>query len=895
MLSYCNTPQCKICRLQVLDTDTEFHSNLAVKQYNLVGDGSCKSKNCIYLITCKHIECHMKYVGFTTTPLNKRLAGHRANIVNGTEGCLMFKHFTKIHNITDMVIKPIEFNDVEFLRSKEKFWMQEINSIFPYGLNDRIEINGIMDAYDYVTRSSYDAPIYTLFNFVKNNRTKKGSGGHNGRDTFQATNFVDNIINNTGVSIAKECRRQIMLLKNHDIYELITTIVKLRLSHNGTFKYNENLLFLIEDLCFYKLHKGTHNVNKYKTFLTIFYSNKLIDYINVGKLFRSSESFNSFPASSDLLKNTGISYKYSPTIRNTFTNYKETVNSVNKNSICVCHLYPQFIDAYHGHVITGDINIIGNPNLIYILGKGLNFREIPGCNIIKAYSSVHSALDVFINSICESTKLLRTNFSAWKRILLNNVDRILRGAPKMHANPVLNDPLNIRDLKDIQDNFVVVPIDKASNNVSFICKKYYKQVLNEEILNSGNFIPSNNTENNIISDYSGLLALYNVKETFSNALPFLYWIPKFHKQPIAARFITSGRFTTPNTLSKVIGVGLNNLLKLQSTISRHHFKYNNINDFYIIEDKKKVVQFINKSNNLTKDNLNIKTFDFKTLYTNIPQSKLKLNISKFVVNVFQTKKKKYISISKYRATLTERKNKSGINFSRQEFIKCINYLIDNCFIKYGNQIFQQIIGIPMGSNCASHLANIFLFIYESSFVKKLVEENHIDDIHKLGTAFRYQDDLILFEEDPNSVYSIVNNYPREMVIKNTNVENNVVNYLDLTISIIDNRYHYKSYDKRKDFNFPIIRYPNLSGNVPLNPSIGVFTSQLYRFCSINLTVENFKKDLIQLINTLCSQGYNINTLKMKFIQFGKNKVMHWAHLGTNITSLNFINSIFNNL
>ena len=174
-------------------------------------------------------------------------------------------------------------------------------------------------------------------------------------------------------------------------------------------------------------------------------------------------------------------------------------------------------------------------------------------------------------------------------------------------------------------------------------------------------------------------------------------------------------------------MGLGNLLKLQSMISKNQYKYNKINYFYIIDDKKKVVQFINKSNILINDNthndLNIKTYDFKTLYINIQHNKLKVNICKFVVNIFHAKKN-YIAISKHRVTLTDHKNKSGINFSRQEYIKCINYLIDNNFIKYDNQIFQQTIGIPMGSNYASHLANIFLFIYESAFVKKLFEEDN---------------------------------------------------------------------------------------------------------------------------------------------------------------------------
>ena len=91
----------------MLDEDPDFYSNLAAKKYSFNGHGWRKSCNCIYLISCKHVGCQMKYIGFTTTPLNKRLSGHRANIVNGTEGIVMLQHFTRVHSVTNMKIKPI--------------------------------------------------------------------------------------------------------------------------------------------------------------------------------------------------------------------------------------------------------------------------------------------------------------------------------------------------------------------------------------------------------------------------------------------------------------------------------------------------------------------------------------------------------------------------------------------------------------------------------------------------------------------------------------------------------------------------------------------------------------------------------------------------------------------
>ena len=63
------------------------------------------------------------------------------------------------------------------------------------------------DACNYVTINSYDAPIHTLFKFIKNNRTKKGCG-RNAIGTFGTTSFVDNILHNTGPSISKECCRK---------------------------------------------------------------------------------------------------------------------------------------------------------------------------------------------------------------------------------------------------------------------------------------------------------------------------------------------------------------------------------------------------------------------------------------------------------------------------------------------------------------------------------------------------------------------------------------------------------------------------------------------------------------------------------------------------------------
>ena len=60
-------------------------------------------------------------------------------------------------------------------------------------------------------------------------------------------------------------------------------------------------------------------------------------------------------------------------------------------------------------------------------------------------------------------------------------------------------------------------------------------------------------------------------------------------------------------------------------------------------------------------------------------------------------------------------------YSDADVIKMLEYLIDNIFVEFGGRIFQQTIGIPMGTNCAPLLADLFLYSYEAEFVQSLLQ------------------------------------------------------------------------------------------------------------------------------------------------------------------------------
>jgi hypothetical protein len=60
------------------------------------------------------------------------------------------------------------------------------------------------------------------------------------------------------------------------------------------------------------------------------------------------------------------------------------------------------------------------------------------------------------------------------------------------------------------------------------------------------------------------------------------------------------------------------------------------------------------------------------------------------------------------------------------------FLVDNMYVVFGDQVFQQSVGIPVGINCASLLADLFFYSDEAYFFQKLLGDNK----QKLAVSFK---------------------------------------------------------------------------------------------------------------------------------------------------------------
>ena len=149
---------------------------------------------------------------------------------------------------------------------------------------------------------------------------------------------------------------------------------------------------------------------------------------------------------------------------------------------------------------------------------------------------------------------------------------------------------------------------------------------------------------------------------------------------------------------------------------------------------------------------------------------------------------------------------------------------------------DKFVGIPMGTNCAPLVADLFLFCYERNLMTTLSVDNQADIIKTFNSTSRYLDDLLNI--DNPYFEGIVNQiYPPELQLNKANTSDTEVPFLHLYIS-----YGFifsKIYDKRDEFDFDIVNFPFLDGEVPRRPSYGVYISQLIRFARVCSHVGDF--------------------------------------------------------
>ena len=111
----------------------------------------------------------------------------------------------------------------------------------------------------------------------------------------------------------------------------------------------------------------------------------------------------------------------------------------------------------------------------------------------------------------------------------------LSGSMNIRSTSIFKDPNVAKHLSFLHDKYVIVPVDKASNNIVFVCKSHYNDCLIRELginysLWNLKYTPTTITKEEILDSHRSVICSFGISIKDEELdIPSLYWIPKLHK------------------------------------------------------------------------------------------------------------------------------------------------------------------------------------------------------------------------------------------------------------------------------------------------------------------------------------------------------------------------------
>ena len=172
----------------------------------------------------------------------------------------------------------------------------------------------------------------------------------------------------------------------------------------------------------------------------------------------------------------------------------------------------------------------------------------------------------------------------------------------------------------------------------------------------------------------------------------------------------------------------------------------------------------------------------------------------------------------------------------------------------------------MGTDCAPLVADLFLFCYERDFMTFLSDVKQAEIIEAFKSTSRYLDDLLNID-NPYFEGMVNRVCPPGLRLGGANTSGTEAPFLDLHLSISNGFVSSRVCDKRDDFDFDVVGFPFLNGDVPRSASYGVYISRLIRFARVSSHVVDFNARNKSLTAKLLQQGYRYHKLRKTFSKF----------------------------
>ena len=256
------------------------------------------------------------------------------------------------------------------------------------------------------------------------------------------------------------------------------------------------------------------------------------------------------------------------------------------------------------------------------------------------------------------------------------------------------------------------------------------------------------------------------------------------------------------------------------------------------------------------------TYDFSTLYTTLPHYLIKDKLIDLINRTFIRENTQYLACNEECAFFTSDVYNNHKLWSCQKVCDALVYLLDNILLDLELNFIGKLLVFRWELIVLLFLQICFFFV----FMKSLSRENQADIIRTFNSTSRYLDGLlnidnIYFDQMVDRIY------PSELQLNRANSSDTEAPFLDLNLCISNGTVSTKIYDKCDDFDFDIVNFPFLDGDVPWRTSYGVYISQLIRFARASSNLNDFNYRNKALTAKLLRQGYRYVKLRKAFSKF----------------------------
>jgi hypothetical protein len=631
-----------------------------------------------------------------------------------------------------------------------------------------------------------------------------------------------------------------------------------------------------------------------------------------------------------VLKPPMLTYKFSDSISVQFNNYGQiSALSADKTKeicegACVCDTeeFEEYIHKDTGHVLTTDSSIFNNELLEILVGRGTKYR-----------ANVHPALKD-IPRYTNLTPIIREDIQRALNVWRGQVHMKLGTEPALGVLPwmdavmarISKDPtylpapqcteneLSIDDQRRLQymhNNFAITTVDKAAGNFVVQCRKDYVTTCLRELEDGVAYTVAHKDPRTIIEEGSAFCQKVGLKAQTKASLPNIHARTKLHKKVVGHRIVAGSPRAPLTPVSKQLNTIFKTLMPSVKTLwdetallvpgvePSHLTKRTG----FIIENTARAADFVmghQRTRSARTSKYHLGTYDFTSMYTTLPHDDLVTRLCVILGDVFEKHKitddvnETLLHIDKEgthfwdierprapRLTVAQRRT-AGIKetptwahrFTLAQCNEMVDTLVRNTYVRFGGVIWRQTVGIPMGTNAAGYLANLFCLSYEMDFLRGLVREERWELAKNVATkCVRYIDDLLTlgWKEFREYIYLPEGIYPKGQLDLQQTGSGFSLDYMDLLIKQ-NTRQGLSTaiYDKRLDKQFDkikVIRYPHIRSALSEQSKYGIVTSQMARAHTLCTLPIDFAYNVALVMHRMYVKEYNTHKVRGKLMGF----------------------------